>query len=110
VAAPLISRGDIHFVALDPSRGGGLRKTRPCVVVSPDELNHHLRTVIVAPMTSASRAYPWRVPCRFRRRAGVIALDQLRTVDRDRLSARKGALHADELRRALAVLQEMFSD
>ena len=85
LAAPLISRGDVHYVRLDPTHGSELRKTRPCVVVSPDELNHHLRTVIVAPMTTSARAYPWLVPCRFRGRKGVVALDQIRAIDAERL-------------------------
>jgi mRNA interferase MazF len=87
------ARGDVHLVRLDPTLGSEMQKTRPCLVVSPDELNEHLRTVIVAPMTTAGRAYPWRVPCRFQRRAGFVALDQLRTVDAEppRSSSRTAA-------------------
>lgn len=70
---------------LDPTRGSEIQKTRPCVVVSPDELNAHLRTVIIAPVTSGGRPYPWRVQCNIQQRQGRVALDQLRTVDRDRL-------------------------
>lgn len=77
------ARGDVYLVDLDPTRGSEIRKTRPCLVVSPDELNQHLRTVIMAPMTTGGQAYPWRVRCRFRDRAGFIAIDQLRTVDSD---------------------------
>ncbi len=74
-------RGDVYLIELDPTRGSEVRKTRPCLIVSPDELNQHLRTVIVAPMTTGGQAYPWRVRCRFRDRQGFIAMDQLRTVD-----------------------------
>ena len=80
------SRGDVYLVQLDPTRGSEIRKTRPCLVVSPDELNDHLRTVIVAPMTTGGYAYPWRVPCRFEGRNGFVATDQLRTVDVERLA------------------------
>ena len=74
-------RGDVVLVALDPTRGSEIRKTRPCVIVSPDELNRHLRTVIVAPMTTGGQAYPWRIACRFQQRDGFIAIDQLRTIE-----------------------------
>lgn len=104
-----VSRGDVYLVRLDPTRGSEIRKTRPCLVVSPDELNHHLRTVIVAPMTTAGRAYPWRVTCRFQGRAGFVALDQLRTVDAERLLRRVGAFPAPTTAAVLASLQEMFA-
>jgi mRNA interferase MazF len=109
LVAPLISRGGVHYVRLDPTHGSELRKTRPCVVISPDELNHHLRTVIVAPMTTSPRVYPWRVPCRFRGRKGLVALDQIRTVDAERLGKKLGELSAETMRKALSVLAEMFS-
>src|SRR3954471_7015699 len=86
------SRGEVFLVELDPTRGSEIRKTRPCVVVSPDELNHHLRTSIVAPMTTGGHAYPFRVPCRFAGKRGHVVLDQLRTVDHERLKRRRGAL------------------
>ena len=102
-------RGGIYLVELDPTRGSEIRKTRPCVVVSPDELNAHLRTVIVAPMTTAGQPYPWRVPCRFRNKAGTVAVDQLRTVDRERLTQRLGALPEATVRDVLARLTEFFA-
>lgn len=105
----LVSRGEVHLVGLDPTRGGEIRKTRPCLVVSPDELNHHLQAVIVAPMTTGGHAYPWRAPCRFQNRAGFVALDQLRTVDRERLVRRLGRLAPVTLASVLAILQEMFA-
>src|SRR3954465_1718024 len=80
-----MTRGEVHLVRLDPTLASEIQKTRPCVVVSPDELNAHLRTVIVAPMTTAGHAYPWRIRCRFQNRSGYVVLDQLRTVDRERL-------------------------
>jgi mRNA interferase MazF len=105
----LPSRGEVYLVDLDPTRGSAIRKTRPCLVVSPDELNHHLRTIIVAPMTTGGQPYPWRVPCRFKRKAGRVALDQVRTVDRERLVQRVGVLSAETLAEVLSTLGEMFS-
>ncbi len=105
----LPSRGDVYLVDLEPTRGSEIQKTRPCVVVSPDELNHHLRTVIVAPMTTAGQPYPWRVPCRFRNQAGRVALDQLRTVDRERLVRHVGALQETTFTNVLAKLGELFA-
>ena len=102
-------RGDVYLIHLDPTRGSEIRKTRPCVVVSPDELNGHLRTVIVAPMTTGGHPYPFRVACRFQQKAGYIVLDQLRTVDTERLVRRLGALTPTSVDQILARLQEMFS-
>jgi mRNA interferase MazF len=104
------ARGDVHLVRLDPTLGSEIQKTRPCLVVSPNELNAHLRTVIVAPMTTAGRAYPWRVPCRFQRRSGFVALDQLRTVDAERLVRRLGRLSPQTITTVLQRLQEMFAE
>lgn len=101
-------RGEVFLVELDPTRGREIRKTRPCVVVSPDELNDHLRTAIVAPMTTAGQPSPFRVNCTFAGKRGRIVLDQLRTVDRERLRKRLGALRADTLNEVLRVLGEMF--
>jgi mRNA interferase MazF len=104
-----VDRGAVYLVELDPARGSEIRKTRPCMVVSPDELNHHLRTVIVAPMTTGGPPYPWRVPCRFRNRAGTVAVDQLRTVDRERLVQRAGTLPEMTVNAVLARLTELFA-
>jgi mRNA interferase MazF len=101
-------RGEVHLVRLDPTLGSEIRKTRPCLVVSPDELNEHLRTMIMAPMTTGGQAYPWRVPCRFQRQSGFVALDQLRTVDEERLIRRLGRLAPDTVSAVLRGLQEMF--
>lgn len=104
------ARGEVHLVRLDPTLGSEIHKTRPCLVVSPDELNQHLRTVIVAPMTTGGGAYPWRVPCRFQRRTGYVALDQLRTVDAERLVRPLGRLTPQTVTTVLRRLQEMFAE
>ena len=105
----VVHRGDVFLVELNPARGGEIRKTRPCVVVSPDDLNAHLRTFIVAPLTTGGHPYPFRVPCRFGRRAGHVVVDQIRTVDGERLVQRVGSLSSAMLGRVLSVLQEMFA-
>ena len=105
-----VRRGEVFLVSLDPTRGSEIRKTRPCVIVSPDELNAYLRTFIVAPLTTGGHPYPFRVPCRFRRRAGRVVLDQIRTVDRERLVRRLGRLTPGVLSKVLQVLQEMFAE
>jgi mRNA interferase MazF len=110
VAGRAISRGQVYVVRLDPTLGSEIKKTRPCVVVSPDELNEHLRTVIVAPMTTGGRAYPWRPRCRFQGRAGFVALDQLRTVDVERFTKPLGQLEGETLLLVLERLQDMFAE
>ena len=105
----MVVRGEIWRVALDPTLGSEIRKTRPCVVISPPELHDHLRTVIVAPMTSKGRAAPYRVPITFKRKQGLILLDQLRTVDKARLIEKEGAVTGSTLVRALETLQEVFA-
>ena len=110
VGRPAPVRGEIHLVRLDPTLGSGIRKTRPCAIVSPDELNGSLRTAIVAPMTTGGQAYPWRVACQFQRRAGFVALDQLRTVDAERLVKRLGRLSPETVTAVLRGLQEMFAE
>ncbi len=107
--ADSVRRGDVFLVSLNPTRGGKIQKTRPCVVVSPDELNNHLRTFIVAPLTTGSHPYPFRIPSRFQGRVGYIVLDQIRTVDRERLVRKLGKLSPSTLRRTLVTLQEMFA-
>lgn len=109
MVSAVIRRGDVYLVNLNPTRGRELRKTRPCVVVSPDELNAHMGTFIVAPLTTGSHPYPFRIPCRFAGKDGHLVLDQLRTVDRERLVKRLGALTAPTLVKALRILQEMFA-
>jgi mRNA interferase MazF len=104
-----IKRGDIVLVSLDPTQEQEIRKTRPCFVVSPNELNQHLRTYVVAPMTTGSYSYPFRVECRFKGKSGHIVLDQIRTVDRNRIVRPLGRLPTAVAARALGVLQEMFA-
>ena len=86
--AVVVRRFEVYLVNLDPTVGSEIRKTRPCVVISPDEMNLHIRTVIVAPMTTQGQASPTRVPCRFQGKSGQIVLDQIRTVDRSRATTR----------------------
>ena len=109
VTAREVRRGDVYLVNLDPTLGSEIRKTRPCLVVSPDDLNDHLRTFIVAPMTTGGHAYPFRVKCRFERRDGFVVLDQIRTVDHDRLVRRLGRLRARTMDHVLNALLEMFA-
>lgn len=110
VARTVRTRGDVHLIRLDPTLGSEIQKTRPCLIISPDELNQYLRTVIVAPMTTGGRAYPWRVPCRFQRRSGFVALDQVRTVDAERLLRPLGRLAPQTVATVLRRLQEMFAE
>lgn len=105
----VVARFEVYLVRLDPSEGHEIQKTRPCVVISPDELNRHIATVIVAPMTTTRRAYPTRVPLRFQGKSGQIVLDQVRTVDKTRLVRRLGRISDKAARDVLAVLNEMFA-
>ncbi len=104
-----VARFDVFLVSLDPTVGSEIRKSRPCVVVSPDEMNRHVRTVVVAPLTSKGRPYPSRVPVRFDGRDGQVVVDQLRTVDKARLVRRLGALAPSEAEALLDVLREFFA-
>ena len=103
-------RGEVYLVTLDPARGREIRKTGPCVVVSPDDLNTSLQTVQLAPMTTGGHPYPFRIACRFRGRAGFVVLDQLRTVDGTRLVRRLGRVSGATQRAILVTLREMFAD
>jgi mRNA interferase MazF len=107
VSGPL--RDEVWLVALDPVRGAEIQKTRPCLVISPDEMNQHLRTVIVAPMSTVIRPYPTRVAVRFQGKRGQVALDQLRAVDRQRLVKMLGTVSAKTAQDASATLLEMFA-
>ncbi|NJD18856.1 MAG: type II toxin-antitoxin system PemK/MazF family toxin [Gemmatimonadetes bacterium] len=103
-------RGDVFLVSLAPTAERESGKTRPCLVVSPDELNLHLGTFTLAPMTTGGRPYPFRVSCRFEGKDGYIVLDQFRTVDRGRLVKRLGRISPAALSKVLRVLQEMFAE
>jgi len=102
-------RGDVYLISLDPTRGSEIRKTRPCVVISPDELNDHLGTFLVAPMTTGGHHYPFRIPCRFQDRVGHVVVDQLRAIDYARMVRRLGSLPTDTMDEVLIVLQRMFA-
>jgi len=105
-----VARFEVYLVALDPTLGSEIQKPRPCVVVSPDEINRHLQTVIVAPMTTKGRSYPTRVPCTFQGTEGQVALDQIRTVDKVRLVKKLGSLESETEGEVLSILQEMFTE
>ena len=102
-------RDEVWLVALDPTQGAEIQKTRPCLIISPDEMNQHLRTVLVAPMTTVARPYPTRVPVRFQGRNGQIAVGQLRSVDRQRLIKRMGRVPESTAQTVSDILLEMFS-
>lgn len=108
-AARTPRRFDVYLVSLYPTQGSEIRKTRPCLIVSPDEMNRHIRTVIVAPMTSKGRPYPTRVACRFQGTDGQIVLDQIRTVDTSRLVKRLGTIDAAVGECVLDTLEQMFA-
>jgi len=103
-------RFDVYLVNLDPTVGSEIQKTRPCVVVSPNELNRHIATVIIAPMTTQGREYPTRVPCHFQGKEGHVVLNQLRTVDKVRLVKHLRRLDASEQQVVLAALAELFAE
>ncbi len=105
----VVRRFDVFLVNLDPTVGREIKKTRPCLVISPDEMNAHIRTVSIAPMTTKGRPYPTRVNCRFQNQDGQIVLDQIRTVDKERLVKRLGRLDQSTATGVLQVLQEMFA-
>ena len=102
-------RDEVWLVTLDPTQGIEIQKTRPCLVISPDEMNQHLQTVIVAPMTTVTRPYPTRVPVRFQGKRGQVAVDQLRAVDRQRLVRKLGTVSSSTAQAVSATLLEMFS-
>jgi len=110
VRTAAVARGDIWLAAPDPTVGSEIQKTRPCVIISPPEMHDFLRTAAVAPMTTGSRPAPYRIPLRFRGKGGLIVLDQLRTLDKQRLVRRLGAVSAGTLRLTLAALREMFEE
>lgn len=104
----MVARFDVYLVNLDPTVGSEIQKTRPCVVVSPDELNRHIRTAIVAPLISRSRSYPTRIDCPCEGRDGQVVLDQIRTVDKARLVRKLGRLPQEVQEEILSALAELF--
>lgn len=105
----VIKRFDVFLVNLDPTVGHEIKKTRPCLIISPDEMNRHVSTVIIAPMTTKGRHYPTRVSCTFQGKIGQIVLDQIRTIDKERLVKKLGAISKNAQNKTLNVLSEMFA-
>ena len=105
----VVHRFDVYLVNLDPAIGSEIQKTRPCLIVSPDEMNRYIRTVIVAPMTTKGRPYPTRVECTFEGKEGQVVLDQIRTADKARLVKRLGRIGEQTQEEVLAGLAELFA-
>ena len=105
----VVKRFDVYLVNLDPTVGSEIQKTRPCLVISPDEMNRNIKTVIVAPMTSVIKDYPSRVPCTFRKKKGQIVLDQIRTLDKTRLVKKLGTIDSKAQLDVISILQRMFA-
>jgi mRNA interferase MazF len=106
----VVSRFDVYIVVLDPTVDSEIQKTRPCLIISPDEMNRHIATVIVAPMTTKGPPYPTRVACTFQGKEGQVVLDQIRTVDKSRLARKLGKISEETQIEVLSVLNEMFSE
>jgi mRNA interferase MazF len=107
--AMVVRRFEVYLVCLDPTMGSEIRKTRPCLVISPDEMNRHIATVIVAPMTTKGKDYPTRVSCSFKGKQGQVVLDQLRTVDKSRLVKNLGIISQEAQANVLSILAEIFA-
>jgi mRNA interferase MazF len=107
--AMVINRFDVCLISLDPTVGSEIQKTRPCLVISPDEMNRHIHTVIVAPMTTTGKDYPTRVKCKFRNKKGQIVLDQIRTIDKTRLIKKLGRIEPETQTEVISVLQRLFA-
>ena len=106
----VVKRFEVYLVNLDPTIGSEIQKTRPCLIISPDEMNRHITTIMIAPMTSKGRAYPTRVACRFKGKEGQIVLDQIRTVDKTRLVRRLGFIAKETQQEVLATLADLFAE
>ena len=106
----MFSRFEVYFINLDPTIGSEIKKTRPCVIISPNEMNHNISTLIIAPLTSKLKNYPTRVPCKVEGKQGQIVLDQIRTVDKSRLVKKIDTLNKTTQRKVLNILKEMFSE
>ncbi len=106
----MISRFEVYYVNLNPTIGSEIKKTRPCVIISPDEMNRNISTIIIAPITSRLRNYPTRVPCKVEGKQGQIVLDQIRTIDKSRLIKRIDSLNKNTQKKVLTILAEMFSE
>ena len=106
----VVKRFEVHLVNLDPTVGSEINKMRPCLIISPDEMNRWIATVIIAPMTSRGRPYPTRVACKFQGRDGQVVLDQIRTVDKSRLVRRLGTVKEPTQEAVLATLAKLFTE
>jgi mRNA interferase MazF len=107
--AMVVNRFDVYLTNLDPTVGSEIQKTRPCLIISPDEMNRHIRTVIVAPMTTSGKEYPTRIECNFKKKRGHIVLDQIRTIDKTRLIKNIGTIDSETQLKVIAVLQRLFA-
>jgi mRNA interferase MazF len=107
--AMVVNRFDVYLINLDPTVGSEIHKIRPCLIVSPDEMNRHIRTVIVAPMTSAGKDYPTRVSCKLKQKKGQIVLDQIRTIDKTRLVKKFGSINPGTQLEVISVFQRLFA-
>ncbi|HIJ57737.1 MAG TPA: type II toxin-antitoxin system PemK/MazF family toxin [Deltaproteobacteria bacterium] len=107
--AVVVNRFDVYLINLDPTIGSEIKKIRPCLIISPDEMNRHIRTVIVAPMTTAGNDYPTRISCTFKKKKGQIVLDQIRTIDKSRLIKRLGTIDPNTQAEVIEVLQRVFA-
>jgi len=105
----VMNRFDVFLVNLDPTIGHEIKKIRPCLIISPDEMNRHIRTIIVAPMTTGGKGYPSRIPCTFQRKKGQIVLDQIRTIDKSRLINKLGIIDSKIQLEVINVLQQLFA-
>jgi len=107
--AMVVHRFDVYLINLDPAVGSEIQKTRPCLTISPDEMNRYIRTVIVAPLTTAGKDYPTRVSCKFKKKKGQIVLDQIRTIDKARLIKKLGSIDSQTQLDVISVLQRLFA-
>ena len=107
--AMVVNRFDVYLINLDPTVGSEIQKTRLCLIISPDEMNRHIRTIIVAPMTTAGKNYPTRVKCKFKKKRGQIILDQIRTIDKSRLIKKLGKIDPETQIEVISVLQRLFA-
>ncbi len=105
----VVNRFDVYLINLDPTIGSEIQKTRPCVIISPDEMNRHIHTVIIAPMTTAGREYPTRIKCEFKEKKGQVVVDQIRTIDKKRLIKKLGSLDSETQSKVISVLQRLFA-
>ena len=105
----VVNRFDVYLINLDPTVGSEIQKTRPCLIISPDEMNRHIRTVIGAPMTTAGKDYPTRISCQFMKKTGYIVLDRIRTIDKTRLIKKLGALDSETQFKVISTLQRLFA-